>query len=261
MIMHAVIRSSEPEFFDAIRCRYDSWGELYGTAGEQIRQCRNRHPSPCCVAHLVSLDGEQIRREIRAALRRDFFGICGYCEQDCANTETVIEHFRPRDKFPDEWITWLNLVYACRRCDERKGDSWPSESNDYDESLSYVNPSLRNVQKPAEEFFDFCIADDAGDTAGTMRPSQYLTPGEWWQADRTIVDFDLNSDSNAYSIGQERLPYLRNEHLDWVIEHIESEIGDLYADLEATRSKLLEFTQPDQPFSSYVAAFARLLGV
>ena len=152
-------------------------------------------------------------------------------------------------------------MYACQRCDERKGDSWPSEPNDYDDSLSYVNPSLRNGQKPAEEFFEFCIADDADDTAGTMRPSQHLTSGEWWQADRTITDFDLNSDSNAHSIGQERLPYLRNEHLDLVIAHIETELGDLYADIEATRSRLLDFAQPDQPFSSYVAAFARLLDI
>ena len=261
--MHGVERSPEPGFFDAIRCRYDRWDELYGVAGALVRDCRNRRPTPCCTAYLRGLDGEGIRQEIRNALRADFSGVCGYCEQDCADIVTAIEHFRPRLRFPGEWITWLNLVYACQRCDERKEDKWPGAPGDPDRSFSYVNPSLTPDQQQAEEFFEYYIetgdaashVDDAGDMVpGQVMPSSNLSSSDWWRADRTILDLDLNSD---YDQVDARLPDLRTDQLDFVLD----EIGDLTADVTRTSAVLQQYSQPDQPFSSYVAAFARSLGV
>lgn len=261
--MHGVERSPEPGFFDAIRCRYDRWDELYGVAGAQVRGCRNHRPMPCCAAHLRGLDGEGIRREIRNALRADFSGVCGYCEQDCSDIVTAIEHFRPRLWFPGEWITWLNLVYACQRCDERKGDKWPGAPGHPDRSYSYINPSLTPDQQPAEEFFEYHIetgdaashVDDAEDMVpGQVMPSSNLSSSDWWRADRTILDLDLNSD---YEQVDARLPDLRTDQLDFVID----EIGDLTGDVTRTSAVLRQYSQPNQPFSSYVAAFARSLGV
>ena len=268
--MHGVERSPKPDFFDAIRCRYDNWGELYGPDGAQVRLCRDRRPAPCCRAHLNGLDGEGIRQEIRNMLRGDFSGMCGYCEQDCASIVTAIEHFRPRAIFPDEWITWLNLVYACQRCDERKGDKWPGPPGDMDISYSYVNPSVASAQRPAEEFFEYYIG--IGDSReyegngvdmvpGQMMPSSNLTASDWWRASRTIEDLDLNSDSNTNTSGDERLPYLRNVYLEFLLDQIESEIGDWYDDIDTTESKLKEFSQSGQPFSSYIAAFTMSLGI
>lgn len=268
--MHGVERSPEPDFFDAIRCRYDNWDELYDPAGEQVRHCRNRQPAPCCTAHLRGLDGEGIRQRIRNALRDDFSGICGYCEQDCAGSVTVIEHFRPRSLFPDEWIAWGNLVYACQRCDDQKGEKWPGIPGDYDESYSYVNPNLVPGQQPADGFFEYHvrIGDVMGRTVnsddlvpGQMLPSANLSPSDWWRADRTIVDLDLNSDSSDSVSGDERLPYIRNVYLETLIVNIESDFGDLYSNIGAARFVLQELSQPNQPFSSYVAAFARSLGI
>ena len=268
--MRGVERSPEPDFFDAVRCRYDDWGELYGAPGEQVRDCRGRRPEPCCQAYVSGLDGEGIRQEIRNALRADFSGICGYCEQDCAGMVAVIEHFRPRWAFPDEWATWLNLVYACERCDNQKGEKWPDGSRDSGLSHSYVNPSLVPGQRPAEEFFDYYvgIGSPTGDTGhngdlvpGQMLPSSGLSPSDWWKADRTIVDLDLNSDASDSVSGDERLPYLRNVYLETLIVEIESDIGDLYSNMDFTRSVLQEFSERGQPFSSYVAAFARSLGI
>ena len=256
--MHGAPRSPEPGFFEAVRCRYDDWGELYGAAGEQVRNCRGQGPAPCCRAHLKGLDGEGVRGAIRDALRRDFAGICGYCEQDCAGTVAVIEHFRPRWAFPDEWATWLNLVYACERCDASKGDKWPGAPGDYDARYSYVNPSLIANQQPAEEFFEYYVGIDGdadGDMApGQMMPSANLSADGWWRANRTIEDLDLNSD---YELVGSRLPELRTEHLDYVLD----EIGDPAADVDRTAMVLSEYSERNQPFSSYVAAFARSLGV
>ena len=258
--MHGVERSPEPDYFDAIRCRYDGWDELYGPAGEQIRHCRNRYLAPCCTGHLQGLDGEAIRQVIRNGLRGDFSGICGYCERYCAELVTVIEHFRPRLSFPDEWITWINLVYSCQRCDEQKGDKWPGTPGDLDISYSYVNPSVISDQRPAEAFFKYYV--EIGDVAGSsdgmapgqIMPSDELSPADWWRADRTILDLDLNSD---YEQVDARLPELRTDQLDFVLD----EINDPAEDWDRTTTILRRYSQPAQPFSSYIAAFARSLGI
>ncbi len=268
--MHGVERSPEPDFFDAIRCRYDGWDELYGTDGEQVRHCRNRQSAPCCTAHLLGLDGEGIRQAIRNALRDDFSGICGYCEQDCASLVTIIEHFRPRALYPDEWIAWVNLVYACQRCDDQKGEKWPGTLGDYDESYSYVNPNHVPGQQPAEAFFQYYtgFGEDVADVdsslnlvPGQIISSSNLSPSDWWRAFRTIEDLDLNSDSSDSVSGDERLPYIRNVYLETLIVTIESDFGDLCSNIDDARYVLQELSQPNQPFSSYVAAFSRSLGI
>ena len=94
--MHSVERSSEPEFFDELREEYIHWDELDGSH----------------------------RQRIRDALVQDFGTICAYCERPCQGAtvtheghgEETIDHFRPRNRFPDLWLEWLNLVYSCRRC-------------------------------------------------------------------------------------------------------------------------------------------------
>jgi hypothetical protein len=183
---------------------------------------------------------------------------------------TVIEHFRPRTLFPDEWITWVNLGYACQRCDDQKGDNWPRLLSDPDSSYSYVNPSVVAREQPAEQFFEYYLGIpessrySGGDDVfvpGQIMPSEQLSPNDWWRADRTIVDLDLNSDSNANVSGEERLPYLRNVYLETLIDGIEADLGELNSHIEAVGQILRDFSQPNQPFSSYVAAFTMSLGV
>ena len=89
---------------------------------------------------------------------------------------------------------------------------------------------------------------------GQVTPSGNLSPGEWWRANRTIEDLDLNSD---YEPVGSRLPELRTEHLGYVLD----EIGDPAADVNRTATVLREYSGHGQPFSSYVAAFARSLGI
>ena len=94
-----------------------------------------------------------------------------------------------------------------------------------------------------------------------MVPSENISPSDWWRADRTILDLDLNSDFSGSVSGEERLPYLRNVYLETLIIQIDSDDGDLYSDINNTSSILQEFSQPGQPFSSYIAAFAKSLGI
>ena len=175
--MHSVERSPEPDFFDGLRAEYTRWDELEGDN----------------------------RRRIRDALVQDFGMVCAYCEQPCQSptlyeepNEESIDHFRPRNRFPERWLEWLNMVYACRRCNQAKGGSWPGisdvlinqilagEDSRYTAISEYVNPNAVDGQRWAGDFFAF----DVG--TGEIFPSAQLDRMEWSMARRTIRDIDLN---------------------------------------------------------------------
>ena len=229
--MHAVARSPEPAF----------------VAG--LKQTRS---------HWDHLDGSE-RRRIREVLRMDFEECCAYCENWCvegaveSDNRGTIDHFRPRSRFPGEWLTWLNLVYACRRCNDTKGNLWPELSDitnlrlsvidRYVGAATYVNPSLIPKQRPASEFFEYRF------NSGQMVAAGHLAASEWSKAVRTIADLDLNSDYEAVG---ERLPYLRRERLDFIIERL----GNPMEDVGRTVAILRELTQPNQPFSGFILTYA-----
>ena len=232
--MRGVERSPEPEFLAELRAVRSQWDDL---------------------------DGPE-RQRIREALRSDFGGCCGYCEDWCVEgaRETgsynpgTVDHFRPRSRFPDEWLAWLNLVYACRRCNDTKGNLWPEESDAtnrrfsvisrYSGSVSYVNPSLIPEQRPAGELFEYRFEN------GQMVAADGLSDSEWSIAVRTIADLDLNSDYEAVG---DRLPYLRRERLDFIIRRL----GNPMEDIGQTVAVLNELTQPSQPFSGFILSYAR----
>ena len=236
--MHAVSRAPEPDFLARLRAIHTQWDDL--DAADQ--------------------------RRIRDALRTDFAQCCAYCENRCAVSgdqpdRESVDHFRPRSKFPDRSLDWLNLVYACQRCNGTKGNLWPEESDVVNRRYSvvagfipvtaYVNPNSIAGARPAQDFFEFYAA---GANGGQIVPAAPLPVGDRLMAQRTIEDLDLNDD---YSRVDDRLPELRTDRLDFILD----EIGDPAADTERTATVLREYSQPDQPFSSYVAAFANMLGI
>ena len=228
--MRAVERSAEPELLAELRVANSEWSDLDGDA----------------------------RRRIRAALRADFGQCCAYCENECQESDGAaanrgtIDHFRPRSRFPDQWLNWLNLVYACRRCNDTKGNLWPETSDAVNQRLSrisryrpvaeYVNPSAVAGQCAAQEFFAFHFE------SGRIQAADALESAEWSTAYRTVDDLDLNSD---YQVVGDNLPYLRRERLDFFIQRISS----MTADMGQTVAVLREFMQPDQPFSSFITAY------
>lgn len=234
--MHSVERSPEPDFFEELRIAYNQWDELDGSG-------RNR---------------------IRDALVRDFGTICAYCEQPCQSPtryeephEESIDHFRPRNRFPNLWLDWPNLVYACRRCNQAKGGSWPGFDDDlvnrtlagedarYVAVSEYVNPSAMDGQRPAEDFFAY----DAG--TGEILPSSQLNRTEWSMARRTIRDVDLN-DSGLGANDAAHLWNLRLRQRALLIERI-----NRLDDFDAKVNIMLEFMLPDKPFASFITAYVR----
>ncbi|MYC34479.1 MAG: TIGR02646 family protein [Chloroflexi bacterium] len=232
--MRGVERSPEPDFLARLRAARSQWDDL---------------------------DSPE-RQRIREALRSDFEGCCAYCEDWCvegaretgSDNPGTVDHFRPRSRFPNEWLAWLNLVYACRRCNDTKGNLWPEASDAtnrrlsvisrYSGAVTYVNPSLIPDQRPAGEFFEYRF------DSGQMTAADGLSGSEWSMAVRTIADLDLNSDYEAVG---DRLPYLRRERLDFIIRRL----GNPMEDIGRTVVVLRELTQPSQPFSGFILAYAR----
>lgn len=249
--MHAVERSSEPEFFNELRGVYIHWDELDGSH----------------------------RQRIRDALVGDFGTICAYCERPCRGpigrnatdarneqdceidlrrvAEESVEHFRPRKHFPQKWLEWPNLLYACYRCNQSKCASWPGFEDvvinefltggypRYVQPPGYVDPNRIDGQRAAQDFFVFDPVTgeiDANETLGDM---------EWSTALRTIRDIDLNDHYSGLEENDERhLVKQRKDQRDLLIRRL-NELPDF--DLQLTI--MFEFMQADKPFSSFIAAY------
>ena len=233
--MRSVVRSPEPAFFAELRAAHSRWDELDGAS----------------------------RSLIRADLAKDFGSVCGYCQSPCQaptshkrREEETIDHFRPRHHFPAQWLDWLNLVYACRRCNVvAKGDSWPGyvdalanqvladKDARYTPITEYVNPSAVDCQRPADDFFDFDPA------TGEMLPSEQLGREEWSMARRTIADIDLN-DSSLSANDRSHLWNRRLAQRNLLVARLNA-----LDDFDLKVNIMLEFMQPDKPFSAFIRAY------
>ena len=64
-------------------------------------------------------------------LALDFKHRCAYCDDldsMYSGKETyAVEHFAPKEKFPQLRYTYDNLLYSCSFCNGAKNDDWPSD--------------------------------------------------------------------------------------------------------------------------------------
>ena len=190
----------------------------------------------------------------------DFKRICAYCERylELSTGRVTIDHFRPRYRFPNLWLDWPNLMYACHRCNQVKGNSWPgfddqdSDGNSkakhprYRPISEYVSPNAEAEKRPASAFFSYDVE------TGEILPAEQLSDEEWSTAFRTIADIELN-DADIAEYDQGQLRNLRRNQLRLVIQKLSS-IQDRFL----MRRMAQEFTLPNKPFSSFVAAYLRL---
>lgn len=237
--MHSVPRSPEPDYFPRLRSSHSHWNNL----------------------------SRDDRRQIRRALDDEFHHLCGYCERPCqepwdrsgATDEGTTDHFRPRSwsRFPELSLDWLNLVYACHRCNQTKGDRWPGHGGQsVDERLAaedgryvtpdgYVNPSAIEGQREAREYFDY-------DTeTGQISPSERLDATDWSKARRTIFDIDLN-DQDLPENDERHLWNRRLRQRDLLLRNLNA-----VEDFDARVNIFFEFMEPDKPFSGFIFAYVR----
>jgi 5-methylcytosine-specific restriction endonuclease McrA len=102
--------------------------EAQEITAEQLRSTSRAVPLPSVIR---LLDYRRIPRQTRALSRknilmRDHYQ-CQYCEKHCGAGELTLDHVLPRSRGGPS--SWENLVAACRRCNNRKGDRLPEEAN------------------------------------------------------------------------------------------------------------------------------------
>ena len=63
----------------------------------------------------------KVFEDVRSTLRSMCSGLerCGYCEDGPAHH---IEHIWPKSRYPERTFVWLNLLFCCGDCNERKND-------------------------------------------------------------------------------------------------------------------------------------------
>lgn len=106
---------------------------------------RTKSPSRTCSKSYANY------RSYKKYLIKDFSNRCGYC--DGSDTwhggykAFHIDHFAPKDKFPQLEKTYSNLIYSCPACNNSKSNKWPS--NDPNQNVvsnrGFLNPSIDDL--------------------------------------------------------------------------------------------------------------------
>lgn len=90
----------------------------------RFEEARRRNPE---------LTASQFWSSVRAQVRADtqalytaFHGKCAYCEAKMAHVSSPhVEHYRPKNKFPDRVFDWQNWLLSCGRCNDKKWAHFP----------------------------------------------------------------------------------------------------------------------------------------
>lgn len=109
----------------------------------------------------------EIDKRLKVHLHEVFHGKCGYCEIKIDHPELgTVDRYRPNNGVRDKnefyqdlywWLTfeWNNLIYACKECNQYKGNYFPikgrralNEKDDYEnEHRMLLNPYLDETGK------------------------------------------------------------------------------------------------------------------
>jgi uncharacterized protein (TIGR02646 family) len=88
-----------------------------------------------------------------------FHNKCGFCE--CLREYPQIEHFNPKDSYPELCFDWENLISACEVCNGAayKGTKFPLAA---DGTPLFINPCIDNPN----DHLDFVCEQDAASEHG-----------------------------------------------------------------------------------------------
>lgn len=84
--------------------------------------------------------------DVKAALKDIYNRKCAYCEQRVESWQ--VEHFRPKSIYYWLAYSWDNLLYACPRCNARKGDKFPISGP----RASHHPADIKNIHQLAENY-------------------------------------------------------------------------------------------------------------
>ncbi len=132
--------------------------------------------------------------EFRPVLGSRSNGICWYCGRQCEGEgylAPMVDHFRPRSRFPELAYEWSNWVFSCQRCNTAKWDKWPE--------TGYVDPCAADPSERPEQYFDYDVV------TGEIILRKGLSETARRKAVNTIDDLDLN----RYDLVSSRSAHMR----------------------------------------------------
>ena len=96
--------------------------------GKYIRSAHQSFPVPCVIAvkRYVKVSKISMKCNRRNVFWRDSY-TCQYCANIFSENRLTLDHVTPRSKGGPK--TWENIVTACHKCNQRKGDKLPHEAN------------------------------------------------------------------------------------------------------------------------------------
>ena len=95
---------------------------------KQINSVSNSFKLPAVIVltRIVKFSFKTISCKRQNIIWRDK-NVCQYCSRLCCIDELTVDHVLPRSK--GGLNTWENLVAACKKCNQKKGNKTPEQAN------------------------------------------------------------------------------------------------------------------------------------
>lgn len=100
--------------------------EMLEATQQMLKSSSLSMPVPLVIrlVHYVRLPHRRVPPTRAAIMLRDTY-TCQYCNDKPGQLLLTVDHVTPRSRGGAH--TWINLVTACKRCNQRKGDALPEE--------------------------------------------------------------------------------------------------------------------------------------
>lgn len=108
---------------------------------------------PTSLATTLQYNGEDVAKQLYMDQKRK----CYLCERRCV-TDYQVEHRRSQAHFPEDRLSWNNLLLGCSYCNAKK-------SSDYD---NIVDPTHVNVEEVISQRINYADKIAVFDTANNM---------------------------------------------------------------------------------------------
>ena len=100
--------------------------EMLEATQQMLKSTSYAMPVPLVIrlVHYVRLPHRRVPPTRAAIMLRDAY-TCQYCDDKPGQTSLTVDHVIPRSRGGDH--AWSNLVTACKRCNQRKGNALPDD--------------------------------------------------------------------------------------------------------------------------------------
>lgn len=155
---------------------------------------------------------------------------CAYSEQELGSESRYleVEHFRHKNRYPDDVVKWGNLLPSCKKCNTTKGD-WDVEK------MPIVNP----------------LTDTPGDHL-TVKAFRYYAKTEKGQ---NTIDATGINDRKQFVEPRSAIAFKTAELLELLLEKFNTSSKGRKNQAAQRIKSLLEECGPKSPYSAVIATY------